>query len=191
MTAALLAGAAVSSSASAATTCLDVDPDALVEAVEASNVIVAGVVHEEDGGGTVRIEPDVFLLGAASNEPIRPRYPDPLPECALARLSEGQRVLAFLDSTDGVLNWPSAGRVFWLSNGEAVSGGGSPTTISEVALVQKVRGITGQYAVPASNKDDGAGIDWGNTVLPLGVVLLIIFGIGLVLMRVWHRIDPS
>ena len=163
----------------------------LAEAVNASSVIVVGVVHEENGGGLARIDPEAFLLGAASNEPIRPKYPNDLSDCALARLTEGQRILAFLGSTDGVLDWPSAGRVFWLSNGEATSGGESPTTVAEVAIVQKIRGLTGQYAVPAATKDDSAGIDWGNTVLPLGVVLLIIFGIGLVLMRVWHRIDPS
>jgi hypothetical protein len=62
---------------------------------------------------------------------------------------------------------------------------------SEVEVVSSIRAITGQYAVPAATEAEGAGIDWGNTVLPLGLVLLVIFGIGLVLMRVWHRIDPS
>lgn len=139
----------------------------------------------------MRIEPSVFLLGAASNEPIRPRYPNPLPDCALPRLSEGQRVVAFLGATGGVLDWPSAGRVFWLTDGVATNGGGSPQTLAETDLIARIRALTGQYAVPAASEDDGAGIDWSHTIVPMGVVLLIVFGIGLVLMRVWHRIDPT
>ncbi len=51
--------------------------------------------------------------------------------------------------------------------------------------------MTAQYGVTAVDKDEGAGINWSDTVLPLCVVLVVVFGIGLVMMRVWHRIDPS
>ena len=153
MTAALIPGAAVSSSAAAGSMdCLDVDPAQLATAVEASRVIVIGTVHEENGGGAVRIEPSAFLLGAASNEPIRPQSPNPLPDCALARLSEGQRILAFLPAADGVLQWPSAGRVFWLDGGHATSAGASPKTITEIELTDKIKAITGQYAFPAASR---------------------------------------
>jgi hypothetical protein len=57
--------------------------------------------------------------------------------------------------------------------------------------VSLVRGITEQYAVPAASAGDGAGIDWWKTVLPVGVATLALFGVGLYLMRIWHRIDPS
>jgi hypothetical protein len=68
---------------------------------------------------------------------------------------------------------------------------GDQPAVPEVQLVSEVREVTGQYIVIATSQDEGAGIDWGNTVVPLGVALAVIFGIGLVLMRVWHRIDPS
>lgn len=192
LTAALVPGAAVSSSALAAAECLDVDPAQPTAAVEAAKVIVIGTVHEENGGGTVRIEPSAFLLGAASSDAIRPRPPSAsAAACAPARLSEGQRILAFLPAADGVLQWPSAGGVFWLEGGQATSGGESPETLPEVELTQKIRSVTGQYAVPAASSDEGAGIDWGHTVIPLGAALAVIFVIGLALMRVWHRIDPS
>jgi hypothetical protein len=58
-------------------------------------------------------------------------------------------------------------------------------------VVAAIRAITGQYAVPAGSKDEGAGIDWKSTVLPVGAALLAVFAIGLVLMRQWHKIDPS
>lgn len=99
--------------------------------------------------------------------------------------------MAFLTSADGVLQWPTAGRVFWLQDGRATGGGETSETLAEVDLTQKVRAVTGQFAVPAVSGDEGAGIDWGHTVIPLGIALAIIFVIGLVLMRVWHRIDPS
>jgi len=171
--------------------CLDVDPAQITLAVESSRTIVIATVREENGGALVRLEPSAFLLGAASNEPIRPQYPQPLPECALARLTEGQRILVFLGATDGVLDWPSAGQVFWLEDGKAIGGGSTGDSLAEIDLVQRIRQVTGQYAVPAATENESAGIDWSHTVIPLGVVLLIIFGIGLVLMRVWHRIDPS
>jgi hypothetical protein len=45
--------------------------------------------------------------------------------------------------------------------------------------------------VPAANQSEGASLDWVRVVLPTTIVVLIVFGIGLVLMRTWHRIDPS
>ena len=96
--------------------------------------------------------------------------------------------MAFLRSANGQPQWPGAAQVFWLIDGRASGLGGN---VSESDLVQKVRAITGQYAVPAASQSEGAGIDWRNTVLPLSVALAFVFAIGLVLMRVWHRIDPS
>jgi len=39
--------------------------------------------------------------------------------------------------------------------------------------------------------EEGAAIDWIGTVLPVSAALLVVFAIGLLLMRTWHRIDPS
>ncbi len=102
------------------------------------------------------------------------------------------RALLFLSVIDGRPEWPGASQVFDLRDGLAIQqedhGFGED---AEFARVNSVRAITGQYVVPASNAAEGAGIDWGSTVLPIGAVLAVVFGIGLVLMRTWHRIDPS
>jgi hypothetical protein len=85
--------------------------------------------------------------------------------------------------------WPLTNQVYVLDQGRAHMEGDKDRTEAEV--VNAIRGVTGQYAVPAANDDEGAGIDWKSTVLPLGIALALIFAIGLVLMRLWHRIDPS
>lgn len=194
MTAALAPGAAVFAQATQAedSVCLNVDPDNLLVAVEASSVIAIGTVHEvPPGSGLVEVEPEAFLKGAATGEPIRPRYRE-VPGCANATLTDGQRVLVFFEETGGVLAWPTAGRVFWLDDGQAVRGGdGTAGTISENELVHDVRTVTGQYAFPAAEDEEGAGIDWWKTVVPVGIASLALFGVGLYLMRIWHRIDPS
>jgi hypothetical protein len=67
---------------------------------------------------------------------------------------------------------------------------GTPLS-AEADLVEEIRGITGQYAVPPQSESEGQGIDWWKTVLPVGGAVLGIFVVGLFLMRIWHRIDPS
>jgi hypothetical protein len=68
---------------------------------------------------------------------------------------------------------------------------GDTSEIPEAELVARVRSLTNQYAVPASSRGEGAGIDWTRTILPVGAALVAIFVIALFLMRIWHRIDPS
>lgn len=189
--AAALPGAAVfAQSPPAPSNCLEVRLAALPEAVLSTDVVVIGTVREDRAGGFARIEPEAYLKGAAANGAIRfvPRADQLSSSCKLALLAEGTRLVAFLQSSDGQLEWPGAAQVFWLNEGRATGSGGDT---SESELVEKVRAITHQYAVPATSKSEGAGIDWGQTVLPLSAALVILFGIGLVLMRVWHRIDPS
>ena len=189
--AAALPGAAVfAQTPPAPSNCLEVRFEALPEAVLASDLVVIGIVREANGGGPARIEPQAYLKGAASNDAIRlaPRSNHPASSCELARLVEGTRLLAFLHSVNGQPEWPGAAQVFWLIDGRAAGPCGN---LSESELVEKVRAITHQYAVPAASDSEGAGINWGKTVLPLSIALLIVFGISLILMRVWHRIDPS
>ena len=62
-----------------------------------------------------------------------------------------------------------------------------PATIEAI----QAKADTGLYAGPAAPEVEGAGIDWGNTWLPMGLGLLIVFGIGHGLRRVWPRIDPA
>lgn len=189
--AAALPGAAVfAQTPPAPVNCLEVRVETLAQSILQTDLIVIGIVHEEHGGGLASIEPQVYLKGAASSSAIQlvPRTDSASASCERARLEEGARIMAFLRSANGQPQWPGAAQVFWLIDGRASGLGGN---VSESDLVQKVRAITGQYAVPAASQSESAGIDWRNTVLPLSVALVIVFAIGLVLMRVWHRIDPS
>ena len=162
--------------------------EALPQAVLAVEVVVIGIVRKANGG--TLIEPQVYLKGAASSTsiPLVPRPETRTSSCEMAKLDEGQRVMAFLRSTGGQVELPGVNQVFWFSDGRATGPGGN---LPESELVAKVRAVTNQYAVPAASQSEGAGIDWGKTVLPLSAALGVVFVIGLVLMRVWHRIDPS
>ena len=195
LTAALGPGAAVSASRSshaAVVTCISVTSDGLTQAVEASGLILVAKVHRESPDGPAVLEPEAILKGSVPSTNVE--VPPPVGEapCELAVLSDGGRALLFLSVMDGRPEWPGASQVFDLEDGLAVQqedlGFGS---VTEFARIATVRSITGQYVVPASDSSEGAGIDWGSTVLPIGAVLLVVFGIALVLMRTWHRIDPS
>lgn len=193
--AALATGAAVLALAPGdAPPCLEISLESLSQGLHEVDIVVVGAVRTENGSGMAHIEPEVYLKGAASAGPISPVYPavDSRPPCELARLEDGERVIAFLTADRGGIEWPTAGRVYWLTDGRATGGGSrADAVVTEDGLVAQVRSITGQYVVPAADSSEGAGIDWGSTVLPIGAVLLVVFGIGLVLMRTWHRIDPS
>lgn len=161
-------------------------PESAADFVLESELIVIGTVQEVTAS-EVRFAPEAFLKGPSSGELIVFRAPDEL-LCPPHEFAEGERALVYVyDASE--LPWPLLNEVFVLEGGRATMGELSET---ELTVVQEIRGITGQYAVPAvANGGEGAGIDWNSTVLPIGVVLLIVFGIGLMMMRVWHRIDPS
>ena len=191
LTAALTPGAAVFAQTPVApASCLEVRLETLPQAILAVDLIVIGIVHRPDGGGPSRIEPQAYLKGAASASsiPLVPRTDTTSSSCEMAKLDEGARILVFLHSANGQVELPGVNQVFWLKDGRATGPGGN---LPESELVAKVRAVTGQYAVPATSSSEGAGIDWGKTVLPLSAALGVVFVIGLALMRVWHRIDPS
>lgn len=131
--------------------------------------------------------PEAFLKGPASSGPLRFTGGDH-DLCPLAPVNQGDRMLIYVFKA-GDPQWPLLNSAYVLRDGRA-SMEGAPT-VSEAEAVSEIRAITGQYVVPAAGDSDGAGIDWGHTVMPLGAALAIIFVIGLLLMRVWHRIDPS
>jgi hypothetical protein len=151
-----------------------------------SELIVIGRVGEASDSRLV-FEPEAFLKGPATGEPLvfRKQEND---LCTTQNFRVGDRALVYIfDARE--LNWPYINQVYVLRDGRATIGDRSE---SEIGVVEEIRAITGQYAVPAiADGGEGAGIDWWSTVLPIGVVLLIVFGIGLMMMRVWHRIDPS
>ena len=131
------------------------------------------------------MRPSVFLKGPASSDPLR--FSGAVNDCASAPVASGDRVLVYVYDAQA-LHYPLVNDVYVLKDGHATLG---DDVRSEVEVVSAIRAITGQYAVPAASSGEGAGIDWGHTVIPLGAALAVIFVIGLVLMRVWHRIDPS
>lgn len=182
MTAALVPGAAVY--VPAAHACLLLPRTSPVDGISDYDLIVIGRVESREGTNVV-LRPEAFLKGPASSEPLR--FSGQETDCSPAPLAAGDRALVYvLDASD--LRYPLPNDAYVLKDGHAVMGDEVRT---EVEVVSAIRSVTGQYAVPAEGRSEGAGIDWGHTVIPLGAALAIIFVIGLVLMRVWHRIDPS
>jgi hypothetical protein len=100
-------------------------------------------------------------------------------------------VLVFAQGA-GPYTWPGPEAVFIEEpDGWHSANPDDPVVYNEGQLLARVEGLTGQYSVPAADKDEGAGIDWWGTIIPVGAVLLGLMAVGLVLMRIWHRIDPS
>ncbi len=189
--AALLPGAAVFAAGSAvASTCVGYVPALLEAEVEASSLVLVARVEEAEGT-TISLKPEGFYKGPVRTQAIRLSRSPGDGECPWARFSIGDRYLVFLrEQADGFL-WPIEARAFLLLDGKASLTGGQPFSVGEEDLLSEIRGITGQYAVPAASEAEGEGIEWGSTVLPIAVALGIVFVIGLFLMRIWHRIDPS
>ncbi len=134
-----------------------------------------------------RVHPEVFLKGPASADDIFFARSPIEDQCGRAPLATGDRALIYIfDATNPTTPLPN--QAFILRDGHATMGDQVRT---EAEVVAAIRSLTGQYAVPAATESESAGIDWSHTIFPLGVVMAILLGIGLVLMRVWHRIDPS
>lgn len=190
MTAVLVPGAAVvASRLQPGCTIISEAPKAL-DLVDIK-VIVIGVIEKKRNSDDVNIEPELFLRGAASREPIQLQPPEPAGACDPALLNDGDRVLLLLQSRGNRLVWPSDGYMFLLYEGLATNNGNTLITLSEAQLIENIRQVTGQYAVPAATTGEGARIDWVGTVLPVGGGLAVILVISLALMGLWHRIDPS
>lgn len=131
--------------------------------------------------------PEAFLKGPASGDALH-FAPNPIAaECGGNPLTVGDRAIVYVADAANPVE-PLINGAFILRDGHATMGDQVRT---EVEVVSAIRSLTGQYAVPAVTQSEGAGINWGQTIIPLGVVMAILLGIGLVLMRVWHRIDPS
>jgi hypothetical protein len=178
------------SKAGAAASCIAADPGQLEQAVLEANVIL--VARVEVGPGGVELIPETFLKGTVSRQTVRPGDAASLPPgCAPANLPDGERVLVFLSTASGTPGWPAASALFRLEGGQAARADGGVEPLGEAELVRRIRTLTGQQAAPPAADEPAAGIDWSGTVLPVGALLLGVFGIGLVLMRTWHRIDPS
>ncbi len=182
MTAALIPGAAVS--VHPAHACTLIQPSSPAEFVAEAQVIVIGTVESRDGR-TLTLRPEAFLKGPASSE--RMQFRGVQDTCDPAPLRAGDRTLIYVFDA-AAPRYPYVNEAYLLKDGSAIMGKDQST---ETEVVSAIRGVTGQYVVPVSSRGEGAGIDWSHTVVPLGLALGLVFIIGLVLMRVWHRIDPS
>lgn len=168
--------------------CREIDP-ASIDLAALPPLVLIGTAARQ--GEMLVIEPEGFLRGTASREPVALGPASPPGSCAPASLEAGLRYLLFLDVDSSGAHWPAAGAAFLLRDGRATRVDGGLPAAPEADVVSRVRAVTGQYAVPAGEGQSGAGIDFRGTILPVGAILAAVFGIGLVLMRIWHRIDPS
>lgn len=150
-------------------------------ASEAETIVVA-TVRQADTEKAV-LAPEAFLKGPVTAGDLVLR-PTGTAECR-AEFHPGERVLALLDGNA----WPHGGAVYRLLDGDAVRVDGERAP--EQALIDDIRGVTEQYAVPPRSAAESQGIDWWKTVVPVGAAVIAIFIAGLFLMRIWHRIDPS
>ncbi|MGI8927321.1 MAG: hypothetical protein ACR2HN_11865 [Tepidiformaceae bacterium] len=153
---------------------------------QAASAVIVATVSSVDRSLLV-LTPEAYLKGAAKRQVRIDHNPNYANSC-MYEFRVGQRVLVFLQGSPLGPSWPYSNAVLTLQDG-LVSYAGLDAPEDEI--VARIRGITGQYAVPAASNDEGASIDWRTTVLPVTAALLLIFGIGLLLMRTWHRIDPS
>lgn len=153
-------------------------------------VVIAQV--EEADADSATIHPEVYLKGAATGASVSLERPtDAPPGCTLATIASGTRVLLILKAEGGAYLWPAAEEAYTLIDGEATRGEPLSDSVPEDDLVDDIRSVTGQEAIAAEGDADGASIEWLGTVLPVTVALILVLGIGLVMMREWHRIDPS
>jgi hypothetical protein len=163
----------------------------LTSRVQTSQVVALGrVTYVSDG--EAHITPSAYLKGPAQAGDLVVKRTAQLAECPLATFAEGEQVLVMLSSGADAFDWPDGQWAYRISGGTATANGGAVQDVQpEDALLSQIRSLTNQYAVPASSKSEGASIDWVTTVLPITGALLIVFVIGLYLMKIWHRIDPS
>ncbi|HET7738243.1 MAG TPA: hypothetical protein VFK32_06685 [Tepidiformaceae bacterium] len=162
----------------------------LLRLADVDLVVIAQV--EDADADSATVQPEVYLKGAATGESVSLERPTGTPAgCTLATIVAGDRVLLLLKAEGGVYLWPAVEEVYTLRDGSALRGEPLLDSTPENQLIDDIRSVTGQEAVAAGDGDDGASIEWLGTVVPVTVALVLVLGIGLVMMREWHRIDPT
>ena len=199
MTAALIPGAAVFAYPTQVTCPGPPSDQEFAVLVRSATLIVVGTVTGSGSDpnlsdrGWLDVTPEAFLKGNPSASAIRfeTAVPDPCSDPAVAT-GRGARVLLLAAGEGGRVAWPGPRSIYALADGQALSKNkGDRAPIAEADLIARIRGQTNQYSVPAASQDDGSGVDWVRTVLPVGGAVLGLLLVSLLLMRVWHRIDPS
>ncbi len=153
-----------------------------------ADVVVVGELGSE--AGLPAIAAELYLKGSA----VRPILVllDHASGCARAELPpEGARVLAALRLESGGYQWPVPAALFVFADGRAVNGGAAPVSLPEDDLIARIRGVSGQYVVLATDASGGVSINWLGVVLPVTLAAALILGVALVLLRIWHRIEPE
>ncbi|MCY3881198.1 MAG: hypothetical protein OXG61_03665 [Chloroflexi bacterium] len=168
--------------------CPHFDLDDLWASIEDVDVIVVGEVVAL--GGAPAVQPEAYLKGSALAQAVR--FSTAPSECPRAEEpSEGARVVVALRRDGSAFQWPVPAALFVVEGGIATNGGDAPVSLPEDELVSRIREVSGQYAVLAVDESEGASIDWLRVVLPVTLAAILILGIALVLLRIWHRIDPE
>ena len=168
--------------------CPHFDLDDLRASVEDVDVIVVGELVTSDGAPA--IEPEVYLKGSAVTQALV--LAAQASECQEAELPPaGARVVVALRRGAGGFQWPVPAALFAVQDGIATNGAEPAASLPEEDLVSRIRGVSGQYAVLAADPSEGASVNWLGVVLPVALAAAIILGIALVLLRIWHRIEPE
>ena len=156
-------------------------------------IVIAEVTTVDDTAedqSRVSLKPEAFLKGPPSAATLVLVKGLPVP-CEARGPRAGQRILALLDGAAASPTWPSPERLFFFEGGQAISAIRGAPARGEADLVEQIRSQTNQFSRPAASDSDGAGIDWGSTVIPIAAACVGLMVVGLFLMRIWHRIDPS
>lgn len=168
--------------------CPHFDLDDAWASVEDVDVIVVGEVVTV--GGAPAVQPEAYLKGSAIAQALR--FSTAPSECARADLPpEGARVVVALRRDGRTFQWPVPAALFVVEGGIAANGGDAPVSLPEDELMSRIRAVSGQYAVLAADESEGASIDWLRVVLPVTLAAILILAIALVLLRIWHRIEPE
>ncbi len=171
--------------------CEVLDLDDLYQSVSDYDVIVLAEVGNVRESSPMQVELHVaaYLKGPPNVQVLRALYTDGHCE---AELSVGDNVIAALTGfPGGKILWPSKGSVLFLENGHVFSDGGQSLGITEANLIEDIRAVTGQYAIPANSLNEGASLNIRSVIIPVLIAAVCILGIGLFLQRIWQKIDPE
>jgi hypothetical protein len=158
--------------------------------LEDASVVVIGNVAAGPSADETLVVPERYFKGTAEARSFVLRGSSGS-GCPWIGVEHGTRLLLVLESEGNQLAWPDSSRVFLLEDGRATNAADSTWSLPEEELESRIQDLTGQDSIPVESGQEGETIDWVGTVLPVAVALIIVFGIGLAMMRVWHRIDPT
>lgn len=168
--------------------CPHFDLDDLRASVEDVEVIVVGTLVSEQGAPAVA--PEVYLKGSAvTGALVLSSAPSECEEAVLP--PEGARVIVALRQSARGFERPVPAALFIVAGGVATNRADPPVSLPEEDLVSRIRRVSGQYAVLATDPSEGVSINWLGVVLPVALAAALILCIALVLLRIWHRIEPE